>query len=121
MGRVLNPLRLINSLLQHTKLDKKKAGDFPELLEVVKYHTHSKEFTIQFFKHPIIPQDCICKACSGGILKLVRMPQSIYNKVKEFPMPMLIPKARVLGDTDCHYMPFAEPQLFLFARSLPRG
>ncbi len=29
-------------------------------------------------------------------------------------MPMLIPKPRVLGDIDLHYMTFAEAQLFPF-------
>jgi hypothetical protein len=35
MERVLNPVRRINPLLPHIKLDKKKADDFRELLEVL--------------------------------------------------------------------------------------
>jgi hypothetical protein len=70
---------------------------------------------IQFFKRPIIPQDCICKAYSGGSFKPMRMPQSVYNKAKEFPMPMHIPEPRVLGGADdLHYMTFANAQLYPF-------
>ena len=60
MNKVLDPLRLINPLLQHIKLDKKKADAFLELLEVLKCHTRSTEIMIQFFKHSIIKENCIC-------------------------------------------------------------
>ena len=78
IDKVLEPLRLINPLLQHIKLDKKKSEAFPELLEVLKCHTQSTEFMVQFFKHSI-KENCMCKACSDGIIKQVRMPQSVYN------------------------------------------
>ena len=61
---------------------------------------------IQFYKHSIIKENCIFKACIAGVIKQVRMPPSVYNKVKEFPMPMPIPKPLVLGDIDLHYMTF---------------
>ncbi len=59
---------------------------------------------IQFFKHSIIKENCTCKACNDGIIKQVRMPQSVYHQVKMFPMPMPFPKPVVLGDIDLHYM-----------------
>ena len=114
MNKVLDPLRMIKPLLQHIKLDKKKAEAFPELLEVLKCHTQSTEFMIQFFKHAINKENCICKACSAGIIKQVRMPPSVYNKVREFPMPMPIPKPLVMGDVDLPYMTFAEAQVLPF-------
>ena len=36
-------------------------------------------------------------------------------------MQMPIPKPRVLGDIDLHYVTFAETHLFPFTGSLPRG
>jgi len=48
------------------------------------------------------------------ILKQVRMPQSVYNKVKEVLVPMHIPKPVVLGDVNLHYITFAEAQILPF-------
>jgi len=69
---------------------------------------------IQFFKHSINTEHCICKACSAGIIKQVRVPPSVYNKVKDFSMPMPFPKSLVMGDVDRHYMTFAEAQVLPF-------
>jgi hypothetical protein len=46
INKVLVVLRLINPLIHHIKLDKKKAEAFLELLEVLKYHTQSTEIMI---------------------------------------------------------------------------
>jgi hypothetical protein len=42
------------------------------------------------------------------------MPPSAYNRVKDFPMPMLIQKPLVLDDIDLHYTTFAEAQVLPF-------
>jgi hypothetical protein len=42
------------------------------------------------------------------------MPQSVYNQAMELPKLMLIPKPKVLGDINLHYMTFAEAQLLPF-------
>jgi hypothetical protein len=52
MDRVVGPLRKIRLLLQHIKLDKKKADEFPELFLVLKNHTQSTDFIVQFCKQP---------------------------------------------------------------------
>jgi hypothetical protein len=44
----------------------------------------------------------------------MRMPQTVYNQIKEVRMPIPIPKPKVLGDTDLHYLTFAEAQLLPF-------
>ncbi len=49
IDKVLAPLKKINPLLEHIKLDKKKAEAFPELLTVLKCHTQCSDFMIQFF------------------------------------------------------------------------
>ena len=98
MNKVLDPLKKIEPLLQHIKLDKKKAESFPDLLLVLKNHTQSTDFMIQFFKKPLV-ENCNCKACNESVFKPVRMPQPVYDKVKQYPMPMPIPKPPVVGDT----------------------
>jgi hypothetical protein len=118
MERVLIPLKKIDPLLQHIRLDKKKAESFPELLLVLKNHTQSTDFMIQFFKKPLI-EDCNCKACSENVFKPVRMPLSVYEKVLQYPMPMPIPKPTTVGDTtaDLHYMSFADAQVLPFTNA----
>ena len=115
MDTVLQPIRAIIPSLQHIKLDKKKAEAFPELLKVLKCHTWSPEFMIQCFKEPLIG-DCVCKACKEDLFKPVRMPRSIYNKVKEFPMPMSIPKPEMVREESesLAYMSFDEAQVLPF-------
>ena len=76
MHNVLKPLRVISPSFQHIKLDKKKAEAFPELLEVLKCHTRSMEFMIQFKKNPTIG-DFGCKVCKENLFKPVRMPRSV--------------------------------------------
>jgi len=64
--QILDPLRLINPILKHIKLNKKKAEACLEVLVVlIKCHTQSKEFIIQLFKHSIIKKNCIRKACNA--------------------------------------------------------
>ena len=70
------------------------------ILEAPRCHTRSTEFMIHIFKHPIIMQNRLGKACNGDILKPMRMPKSLYNQVKEFLIPAPIPKPKMLGDTD---------------------
>ncbi len=117
MNKVLDRLK-INPLLQHVKLDKKKAESFPDLLLVLKNHTKSTDFMIQFFKQPLV-ESCKCKACSENIFKLVRMPYSVYEKVIQYPMPMPIPKPTTVRDTsaDLHYMSFTDAQVLPFTNA----
>jgi len=67
------------------------------------------------FKQPLVENN-VCKAFSHGIFKPVRMPQSVYVKVKQYSMPMLIPKKSSIGNTpaDLHYMSFEEAQALPF-------
>ena len=69
----------------------------------------------QFFKEPLV-ENRVCKACSQDLFKPLRMPQSIYEEVKKYPMPMPIPKPTSIGDTSAnlHYMSFEEAQALPF-------
>ena len=58
-GESVEPVTAHQTLLQHIKLDKKEADDFPDLLEVLKGYTESTEFLIQFFEHPIISRKIV--------------------------------------------------------------
>ena len=73
---------------------------------------------VQFFKQPRV-EHCKCLACSNNLFKHVRMPQPVYDKVKQYPMPMPIPKPQVVGDTyaDMHYMSFAKAQVLLYTNA----
>ena len=53
MNKLLDPLKKIDPLLQHIKLDKKKVESFPDLLLVLKNRTQSTDFMIQFFKQSL--------------------------------------------------------------------
>ena len=115
MMQVLGPLKRIIPRLQHIKLDKKKAEAFPELLKVLKCHSRSTDFMIQFFKQPLI-ENCDCKACSDCRFNDVRIPPSVYKQVMDFPMHMPIPKPIKIGDTsdDLECMSFADAKLLSF-------
>ena len=119
MDKVLEPLKGISPLLQHIKLDKKKAEAFPDLLKVLECHTQSTDCMIQFFKEPLV-DNCKCNCncnCTEGIIQPVRMPQAVYQKVMRFPMPMPNPKPAEAGDgsTDLHYLSFTDAQRFAMA------
>ena len=49
MDKVSAPLKKINPLLEHIKLDKKKTEAVPELLTVLKCHTQCSDFMIRYF------------------------------------------------------------------------
>ena len=80
MDKVLEPLKGISPLLQHIKLDKKKAEAFPDLLKVLECHTQSADCMIQFFKEPLV-DNCKCKGCTEGIIQHARMPRAVYQQV----------------------------------------
>ena len=107
-------MRRICPSLEHIKLDKKGAEAFPELLEVLKCHSQSTDYMIQFFKEPVV-KNCSCKGCCDGLIKPVRMPRQVYDSVMEFNMQMPIPKpiSPFEKDSDVEYMSFAD------ARKLP--
>jgi hypothetical protein len=70
---------------------------------------------IRFFKQPRV-ENCDCKAYSEYLFKPVRLPQSVYEEVQKYHMPMPIPKPTRIGDTveDLHYMSFEEAQVLPF-------
>jgi hypothetical protein len=107
MLKVLGSLRSICPALQHIKLDKKRAEEFPDLLQVLKSHSQSCDYMIQFFKEPLI-ENRKCKACNDRLIKHVRMLRELYNKVMDCHMPMPIPKPIVAGDKEIEYMSFAD-------------
>ena len=115
MDCVLRPLSKISPLLQHIKLDKKKADSFPELLLDLQNHTQSTDFMVQFLKQPRV-ESCNCQACSDNVFKHVRMLESVYEKVIQYPMPMPIPEPPTVGDTseDMRYMSFADAKVLQF-------
>jgi len=73
---------------------------------------------IQFFKQPLV-ENCKCKACKESVFKHVRMPQSVYEKIMQYPMLMPIPKPTTVGDTfvDLQYMSFADAQVLPFTNA----
>ena len=89
MDSVLRPLKKISPVLQHIKLDKKKADSFPELLLVLKNHTQSTDFMIQFLKQPRV-ENCNCQACSDNVFKHVHMPESVYVTAIVTPYATLV-------------------------------
>ena len=107
--QVLGTLRSICPSLENIKLDKKRAESFLDLLQVFECHTRSTDYMIQFFKEPVV-NNCSCKGCNNGVIKVVRMPTWVYENVMALPMPMPVPKLVGIGDkeTDFQYMSFAD-------------
>ena len=106
---MLGCLRRICPSLKHIKLDKKRAEEFPDLLQVLECHSQSCDYMIQFVKEPII-EDCNCKACIARLITHVRMAREVYERVMDCHMPIPIPKPIGVGDkeTNVEYMSFAE-------------
>ena len=115
MSKVLRSLQIISPSLEHIKLDKKRVEEFLELVQVLKGHSQNTDYMIQFFKEPV-NKNCTCKGCTTGIIKLVRMPRVVYDKVMELPMPMPILKQAELLDkeADLYYLSFAHAQKLPF-------
>ena len=62
-----------------------------EILKVLKNHTSSSDYAIQFFKQPRV-DNCDCKACGLDMFQPLRMPASVYKKLHtEMRMPLPIP------------------------------
>ena len=91
IDKVVDILKKMSPDLKHIKLDKKASEKFPDLLKVLKCHAQSTDYMIQFFKEAVV-KNCTCKACTASIIKLVRMPRAVYDRVMELPMPMPILK-----------------------------
>ncbi len=70
MSKVLRSLKRISPSLEHIKLDKKRVEETTELEQVLKGHSQSTDYTIQFFKEPV-NKNCTCKGCTTGIIKHV--------------------------------------------------
>ncbi len=112
---VVGTLKRVCPSLEHIKLDKKRAELFPDLLKVLECHSKSTDYMIQFFKEPLV-QNCSCNGCNNRVIKPVRMPRSVYEKVMEFPMPMPILKPIGLLDkaSDVQYLSFADAKKLPF-------
>ena len=112
---VLSALKRVSPNRKHIKLDKKRAQGFPDLLNVLECHTRSIDYMIPFFKEPLI-ENCSCKGCTNGIIKVVRIPRTVYDKVMELPMSMPVIKPSELWDksTDLEYLSFTEAQRLPF-------
>ncbi len=108
MTKVIGHLKGICPSLTHIKLDKKYAEAFPDLLQVLEYHSQSCDYMIQFFKEPRV--DCTPKACINNRFKHVRMPRQVYERFLAFPMPMPILKPIGVFDkeADVEYMSFTD-------------
>ena len=102
MIELLGTLKSICPSLQNIKLDKKRAESFPDLLQVIECHSRSTDYMIRFFKEPVV-KNCSCKGCSTGVIKVVRMPPWVYERVMSLPMPMPIPKPAGIGDKDTDF------------------
>ncbi len=115
MNKVLGSLQRISPSLKHIKLDKKQAKRFPKLLQFLKCHSGSTDYMIRFLKEAIV-KNWTCKACTTSIIKLVRIPRAVYDKVTELPMPMSILKPVGLLDKldDLQYISFADAHKFPF-------
>jgi len=89
MVKVLGCLRSIYPSLKHIKLDKKRAKEFPDLVQVLECHSQSCDYMTQLLKEHLI-KDCSCKACMNRLIKHVRMPREVYDRVMDWHMPMPI-------------------------------
>jgi len=102
---VLSALKCVSPNLKHIKLDKKQAQGFLDLLHVLESHTWSTDYMIQFFKEALI-ENYSYKGCKNGLIKGVRIPRTVYDKVMELPISMPIIKPSEPWDkcTDLEYL-----------------
>ncbi len=70
---------------------------------------------IPFSKEPLI-ESSVCKGCTNGVFKPIRMTRQVYDNVMKFPMPMPIIKQVEVRDksSDLHYLSFADAQVLPF-------
>ena len=106
--------------LKKLKLTRKEApAAYPELMKVIKNHTRSRDYIIQFMKKPIAIDSndvfCDCKACQLGLFMSTRMPIEAYEKLQKklflLPIPQSSPDA--LGG-ELRYMSFEDSIGFPF-------
>ena len=102
MIELLGTLKSICPSLQNIKLDKKRAESFPDLLQIFECHTRSTDYMIQFLKEPLV-HNCSCKGCNDGLIKVVRMPPWVYERVMSLSLPMPIPKHAGIDDKNTDF------------------
>ena len=94
---MLSILQRIEPEMKELKITRKDAtGLYPELLKVIKNHTRSSDYMIQFMKMPLLTTGsdaCGCKACELGLFKPLRMPVETYQEVHSKLFPLPIPKS----------------------------
>ena len=103
---VLDVLQKIEPGLNELKVTRKEAAKYPNLLKVLKNHTKSNDYMVQFLKSLLCspPQVCDCRACELGIFKPLRMPISTYEELYTMLFPLPIPEAKPRDDTgELHY------------------
>ena len=108
MLKVLGSLMSICPNLWHIKLDKKRAHELRDMLQVLKSHSKSYNYTIQFFMEPLI-ENCKCKACNDRVIKHVCMPREIYKSLG-LSHVNADSEAKCRGDKEIEYTSFADAQ-----------
>ncbi len=96
-----NLLEKIQPGLGNVKLTRQNAvSKGPEILKVLKNHTNSSDYIIQFFKQPRV-DNCDCKACKLDLFQPLRMPTTVYKRLHtELRMPLPIPTVLPRIDDD---------------------
>ena len=118
LGSVLAILQKIELGLKELKITRKEApGAYPHSMKVLKNHTRSSDYMIQFMKKPISGDSnmCDCKACELDLFKPLRMPIEAYTKLRAHLFLLPIPK--LTPDTpggDLRYMSLTESMLLPF-------
>jgi len=59
MEKVVEKFKIIDPKFKDIKLDKKKSEKFPDILQALKFHSQSTDFTIKFFKESLV-SNCTC-------------------------------------------------------------
>ena len=105
---VLDVLQKIEPGLNELKVNRKEAASkHKEQLKVLKNHSRSSDYMIQFVKSPLCtpPRIFDCKACVQRLFQPLRMPISTYEELHTMLFPLPIPEITPRNDTgDLHYM-----------------
>jgi len=90
-------LQRIEPGLKELKVTRKETpASYPELMKVIKNHTRSSDYMIQFTKNPIAIDSynmCDCKACELGLFMPLRIPIEAYEKLQRKLSPLHIPQS----------------------------
>ncbi len=106
-------LQRIEPGLKELKVTRKEApASYPELMKVIKNHTRSSDYMVQFMKKPIAIDSsnmCDCKACELGLFMPQRMPIEAYEKLQKNLFPLPIPQSsQGVPASELRYMSFED-------------